>query len=161
MNDFQRRYLDILQSTDYISSVARPGRKIVNIDYFAYNNRIGTDTVPIANGAIGQGQIDFQADSDFVLTYMSAAVQNAAGGALIFNPNCTVQLTDQGSGKTFFNTPTLMALAFGGGGFPFLLPSPRVMNPNTSMLIQVLNSTGGNLFGIYTVFHGARIFYAD
>ena len=159
MNDFQRRALDILQQTDYISAVARPGRKIVNIDYFAYNARIGTDAAPIAAGATGQATVEIQADSDFVLTYMSGAVQNAIGGALIFNPNCPVQITDQGSGKTFFNIPTIMALAFGGGGFPFLLPSPRVINPNTSLLCQANNTTGGNLFGIYFAFHGARIFY--
>jgi hypothetical protein len=159
MNDFQRRYLDILQRTDYISSVARPGREIVNIDYFAYNLRIGTDAVPIAAAAIGQGQVDIQADSDFVLTYMSGATQNAIGGALIFNSQTPIQITDQGSGKTFFNTPTIMALAFGGGGFPFLLPSPRVLNPNTSLLCAVTNNTGANLFGIYLTFHGSRIFY--
>jgi hypothetical protein len=159
MNDFERRYLDILKQTDYISAVARPGREIVNIDYFAYNTRIGTDAVPIANGAVGQGIIEFQADSDFVLTYMSGATQGAAGAALTFNAQVPVQITDQGSGKTFFNTPTIMALAFGGGGFPFLLPSPRVFNPNTSALVAITNNTGGNLAGIYVTFHGSRIFY--
>ncbi len=161
MNDFERRYLDILQRTDYISSIARPGKQIVNIDYFVYDIRIGTDAVPIPNGASGQGNVEIQSDSDFVMTYMSGGIQNAVNGALSFNFAALLQLQDTVSGKTYFNTPTLMALVMGAGGFPFLLPAPRVLNPNTNLPSTVTNISGGNSFGAYLAFHGARIFYAS
>jgi len=161
MNDFERRYLDILQRTDYISAVARPGKQIVNIDYFVYNVRIGTDAAPIPNNGTGQGLIEIQSDSDFVLTYISGGNQLAVNGPLVFNYSALLQMQDTGSGKTFFNTPTLMPLVCGAGGFPFLLPSPRVLNPNTNLLITVNNISGVDLFGCYIALHGSRIFYAS
>jgi hypothetical protein len=161
MNDFERRYLDILQRTDYISSVARPGKQIVNIDYFAYTLRIGTDAVPIANNTTAQGTIEMQSDSDFVLSYISGGCQSAVNGPMQTNLSVLLQMQDTGSGKTYFNTPTLMPLVCGAGGFPFLLPAPRVLNPNTNLLISASNITGANVFGVYIVLHGARIFYAS
>lgn len=159
MNDFERRFLDILQTSSYVAQVARQGQRIVNIDYFAYNLRIGTVASTIANGANGQGAVQIQADSDFVLTFMSGDVLNAAGSTVLASPNVLVQVTDTGSGKTFYNEPTLFGLVTGRSGFPYLLPTPRLINPNTNLKVDVTNNTGAATAGIFVSFQGARIYY--
>ena len=161
MNEFQRRALDILNQTDYISSVAKPGRTIVNIDYFAYTLRLGTDAVPVPLLTPTQGLMEMQSDSDFVATFVSGGQQLTAGAPLSFNGPVLLQFVDTGSGKSWFNTPTLMPLVCGAGGFPFLLPSPRVLNPNTNLEITASIIGPDTMVGIYVVLHGSRIFYAS
>lgn len=161
MNQFQRKYLDLLKQTDYISAVARPGRQIVNIDYFVYTARVGSDAVPIPVLGTGRANVQMQADSDFVMTYISSA-SSTATGVINTTAAATVQLTDTGSGKTYFSAPTVLQAIGGYGGFPFLLPSPRVLNPNTILQIDIANlSSTITLPGVFFAFHGARIFYAD
>lgn len=162
MNEFQRKYLDILAQSDYISSVARPGKKILNIDYYAYNARIGTDAVPVAaTGGVGQAQVQIQADSDFVLSYISGGAQQTANDTINSAQSILVQMTDTGSGKKYFNQPTLLPIMAGQGGYPFMLPAPRVLNPNTILQIDVQNLMNISFVGIFFAFHGARIFYAS
>ena len=162
MNQFQRKYLDLLKQTDYISAVARPGRNIVNIDYFVYTARVGTDAVPIPVLGTGRANVQMQADSDFVMTYISSAASGVGTGTINTTAAATVQLTDTGSGKTYFSAPTVLQAIGGYGGFPFLLSSPRVLNPNTILQIDIANlSSTIALGGVFFAFHGARIFYAD
>lgn len=152
INDFERRALDLAQMSNYLANVARKDRKILAMEYFAYNIRIGTTTNPIVGGGQGQGLIQIQADSDFVIQYMSAG--------LIGTTNVSVQVTDTGAGKTFFNEPTIVANAFGESGYPFLLPVPRVVNPSTNLKIDITNHSGTNLTAAYFSFAGTRIYYA-
>lgn len=152
MNEFERRALEIAQNSSVIAAIAREGRSIVNIDSFAYNLRLGTTAVPIAANAAASGAVQIQADSDFVLIYMSAGQRTAA--------QLTAQITDTGSGKTFFNEQTLIANIFGNGGFPFLMPQPRVINPSTNLKVDVTNLTATPETGLFMSFWGARIFYA-
>lgn len=152
MNEYERRALEIAQNSSIIAAIAREGRSIVNIDSFAYNLRIGTVAVPIAANGVASGATQIQADSDFVLVYMSAGQR--VGSQL------TAQITDTGSGKTFFNEQTLVANIFGNGGFPLLLPQPRVINPSTNLKVDVTNLTAIAETGLFISFWGARIFYA-
>lgn len=152
MNPFEIRALEIAQNSSFLASIARPNTPIVNIDFFAYNVTIGSATAPIAPGGAGQGLIQIQSDSDFVITYMTAYV---AGGGL------TVQITDTGSGKTFMNQPTFYALVFGYAGLPFLLPQPRVVQPATNIKLDVVNVGAVNMTGAFFSFSGARIYYGN
>lgn len=161
MNDFQRRFLDILQTSQYIASVARKGQTIVAIDYFGYNVQITNAGAAIATGATVSAFIQIQADSDFVASYVAGNVLNAAGTAITANPVCTIQMTDTGSGKTFFSNPTLFGMVTGSGGFPFLLSAPRVLAPNTNVKIDFTNNTGANVASAYVALLGARIYYAS
>ncbi len=161
MNDFERRFLDILQTSQYIAGVARQGGKIVAIDYFAYNTKIDSNGSAIPDDATVSGFLQVQADSDFVMSYIAADAIDAAGTAVLDDPVITAQITDTGSGKTFFSNPTLLSLVTGKGGFPFLLPAPRVVNPNTNIKVDITNRTGANVTAVYISFIGARIYYAN
>lgn len=153
MNPFETRALEIAQQSNFLASVAREGQKIVKIENFAYNAQIGSVASPIAFGASGQAFINFQADSDFVIMYMS--------GDALGTTQCTVQITDTGSSRTFFNEPTLMSLVLGTSGWPYLLPTPKVVAPSTNLKIDLNNiSAATAMTGAFFSFGGGRIYYA-
>ena len=50
----------------------------------------------------------------------------------------------------------------GGGGFPFIFPAPRVIRPNTNLLLTALNrDTAQNYVQMFLTLGGTRIFYAE
>lgn len=154
MDDFQRRALDIADTSSYLALYARSGQSILGIDYFGYNCEIDN----LAAGASGQALVQIQSDSDFVLTYLSANGLVTATGATLGFLNATTQITDTGTGKTFFNQPALMGLVFGLSGYPFLLPAPRLIAPNTNIKFDITNLTAtANTY--YISMLGARIYY--
>ena len=154
MNTFERRMLEIIQSSSWIQSVARKDKKILGIEYYNYNTQIEN----VASQAQGQSTVQIQSDSDFVMTYLSASVVVTATGAIINAPFAFAQITDTGTGKTFFNQQTLVGLAFGNGGNPFFLPAPRVIAPNTNVQFSVTNNTGAAA-SFYFAMMGARVYY--
>lgn len=164
-NDFQAKFLSVLANSPYIASFAKPGRTITDVQYYAYNGRVGTDAVPLAVGVPQTDTFDTQADSDFLLTFISAAIQETAAGPMAYDDNVALQIQDLSTGKFFFNVPTVIGLVTGAGGFPFVLPAPRLLNPNTSIAVSATNrdaivNGGAGPVGLYYAFHGTRIFYA-
>lgn len=154
MNDFERRALDIAQSSTYLTLYARQGQQIVGIEYFGYSVEIDN----VAAGGAATSIFQVQSDSDFVCTYLSGAAVNPGNAFIDPVPVGLIQITDTGSGKTFFNQPTFMGLVLGQGGYPFLLPAPRLIAPNTNIQYNVTNlqQTPRNIF---ITMLGARIFY--
>lgn len=160
-NAFQQKYLQLLIDSPYIRSVAKPGRTITGLESYVYNTTVGTTALPLtlANGAV-QTTLDMQADSDFVMTYLSAAVNITANGDMKVNRNLTLQIQDTSTGKLFFSAPAVMTLVAGGGGFPFIFPAPRVINSNSTLLITVQNrDTAQDYNQAFIAFGGTRIFY--
>lgn len=161
MNAFEAKYTELLQTDPFIKSVAKPGRRIVGLEYYVYNQIIGTVALPLTVNVPRSNTIDTQADSDFVVQYASAGLQASANAVQVYNRNVVVQITDLSTGKTFFNTALIMSLAFGAGGFPFKYPSPRVINPNVSLRVDVTNrDTVTNYLQLNIALHGTRIYYA-
>lgn len=165
--DFQAKYLQILSASPYLSNVLKPGRTVADIQYYAYNGVVGLAASGnnLAANVTQVATFDTEADSDFVLTFISAAVQEVDGGPMAYNDNVTLQVQDLSTGKYLFNVPTVMGLVTGAGGFPFVLPAPRVFNPNTAIAVSVMNrdtivNAGNGLINFYYAFHGSRIFYA-
>lgn len=154
MNEFERRLLDAVQQSAWIASVARPNQKIVDIEYYNYNTFIGA----VVAGTQDQSVIQVQSDSDFAITYMSGAVVIA--GAAVATPIATLQITDTGTGKTFFSAPTLFSLVMGNAGLPFYLPAPRVVAPNTNLQFNFNNIGAAGPADVYINLLGARIYYA-
>lgn len=154
MNEFERRLLDAVQNSAWIASVARPNAKILDIDYYNYN----TSILQLANGGTTTQVIQIQSDSDFAIAYMSGAA--VYGGAVQPDPIALIQYTDTGTGKTFFQNPTLFSLVEGNNGLPFYLPAPRVLAPNTNINVTITNSTGSTA-DFYVNLLGARIYYKN
>ena len=155
MNDFERRALDIAQSSTYLTLYARQGQQIIGIEYFGY----AVEMDNIAQGGAASSIFQVQSDSDFVCTYLSGVAVNPAVATVDPVPLGLIQITDTGSGKTFFNQPTFMGLVLGQGGYPFLLPAPRLIAPNTNIQYNVTNLANGPR-NLHIIMLGARIYYA-
>lgn len=160
---FEQAYFDLTNQDPYIQSVARPGQVITKKMPFDYGMVIGgpaPDTpLTLAAGPVPEIMITL-ADSDFVLTSMSACVNQTVNGNMLFNRNLTLQIQDTSTGKFFFSAAAVMELVSGGGGFPYVFPAPRVLRPNTALLGTAQNrDTATNYNAMFVTFHGTRIFY--
>ena len=163
--DFEALALAIASKTPYLAAALRPGRAVVDLQYYAYNLRIGTDAAPLTPNTTFSDDIHTQADSDFVATFVSACIQEVANGAMAYNDNVALQIQDLWSGKLWFNVPTVLSLVAGAGGFPFVLTSPRVIPPNSALRFSATNRdtiVNGGLgpVGLFLAVHGTRVFYA-
>lgn len=168
MNEFQRRLLDVVKYTSYIASFADPARQVIGIEGYTYTvDQLGltmTTAAPLANPF----PLIMDSDSDFVATYMSAGALTVGGGLnqrqVEYSPSILLQVTDQSSGKTWFNAPTPTALVCGAMGFPFIFSSPRVIRPRTTLSIMpsaAVALSGGNTFtAFFFALGGAKIYYA-
>lgn len=174
MNEFERRLLDTVKFTSWIASFADPAREVVGIENYAY-------TAAMARGAsLTAATVDgidmpliMDSDSEFIVVYMSgAAVVDApvivapanANRITEYTPAIAIQVTEQSSGKTFFNIPTPMPLVCGAGGFPFVLSSPRIILPRTTLTVHAEAPDGVDaavsFSQLQVVLHGAKIYYA-
>lgn len=155
MQDFERRLLMEVQNTGLIMSAARKDKRIIEISPFAYNPKI----TALGAGATDQAIAQIQADSDFVMVYMSAMALDTTGPTVVLNALALMQVTDTGSGRTYFDNPTLLPLVFGQQGFPYILPTPRVITENTNVQVEAQNISAATTYDIYLSFVGIRIFY--
>jgi hypothetical protein len=161
-SSFDQRYFELSNADPYIQSVARPGQTIVKKMPYEYGVVIGSAATPLAVGATIQAMLITLADSDFILTSLAIGYNLTANSDLKFNRNLTIQIQDTSTGKTFFNVPTVTSLVAGGGGFPFIFPAPRVIRPNTGLLLTAANrDTITNYYQMFVTLGGTRIFYAS
>lgn len=163
-DELQSRFLEVLNNSPYMKSVLQPGKRAVEIEYYCYNGQLGSTAVPLAAGVPQNITFNTQADSDFAITFMTSSLQEVANGAMVYNDNVALQFTDTSTGKTFFNQPTVMGLVTGAGGFPFVLPAPRILRPNTTIQVTAINrdtvvNGGAGPVTLFFALHGTRIFY--
>ena len=155
MDDFQRRALDIAQTSTYLTYLAKQGKTISAIEYFAYN----LNFTGIGASATVNNNIQIQADSDFVCVYLAGSQQLPSGVTNV--QTGLIQLTDTGSGKTLFNIPAFGGLVLGQGGYPFLLPAPRTFAAQTAVSVAWTDLTAVANSSFYFLMHGARIYYSS
>lgn len=167
MNEFERRLKDEVKWTDYIASFGDQSKEIAFIDNYSYVISYHSETALITQAPMTFPLL-MDTDSDFVMTSMSGQtgyVNNASSGVTESGGAMLLQILDQLSGRTYFNIPTMMPLVCGDGGFPFLMPSPRIVyargilqvTAQSAFDITPSGSAGFNRF--YLSLNGSRIFY--
>ena len=161
LNEFERKLADMIRWTDYIATFADPQRKILLIDTYTYTVDGNTLTANITATAPQSFNIVMDSDSDFVCTYLSGYGRAQGSTLMSVNPALLVQITDKSAGRTFFNKPSPMPMVCGQGGFPFLLPSPRVIKPRSTVNITAQSAQVQTFTGFYFCLHGGRIYYAS
>lgn len=126
-------------------------------DFYIYEE----DFDSIANGQSGTGNINIQADSDFViqkLTYFA----DIAGAAQTANtrvvPLMTVQLTDTSSGRQLFEEPVAVEALFGNGQLPFILPTPKILPARSTFQVEVANFSASTTYRLRLSFIGYKLF---
>lgn len=162
MNEHQRRLLDVVEMSSYIATFADPSRQILLIEPYTYS--IDQLAVNITSAAAQSFNLVMNSDSDFVATMFAGGSRIQAGTfprSVEFSPALLVQITDQSSGKTYFNRPTPLPLIAGAAGFPFILTSPRVIKARTTLAISAQGAVAGATYNdFFFSIHGAKIFYA-
>ncbi len=160
MNEFWRKLCDATGSDNYMATFGEPGRKIALIDNYAYTIDGETLSAPITQTAAQTFNVIMDSDSDFVCTYLAGFARATGGSVMIFNPAVMVQITDQASGRTWFNQAAPLPMIAGQGGFPFLLTSPRVIKPRSTLTVRAISAQAQSFSGFYFSFMGSRIYYA-
>lgn len=116
----------------------------------------------LAAGASAQRTIQFDQNSSFNwlrTTYTVNISGTAEEQSLAILPEVTLQITDQGNGMSFMNSPIPLYAMAGTGQLPYVLPTPQLIQPNASFIYQFANySSGSTYINLYVQFHGYRIF---
>lgn len=126
-------------------------------DFYVYQE----DFASLANGASATGNINIQADSDFVvqkLTYfadIAAAVQTDATRVI---PLVNVLITDTGSGRNMMESALPISNIFGTGEIPFILPTPKLFLARSTITIQLSNFSAATTYNLRLSFAGYKIF---
>lgn len=126
-------------------------------DFFVYE----VDFSSIANGASSSGQINVQADSDFVWQKACYFADISGAGETVATqivPLATVLLTDTGSGRQLMSSAVPVTSLFGRGDLPFILPQQKMFRANSIILVQVANFDAAQTYRIRLSFIGYKTF---
>lgn len=160
-NAFRTQLLDMVEYTDYVATFAEPGREIVDIDNWTYFVDGETLSADITATAAQVFLTPMAGDNDFVLFYMAGMGRVTGTTVLSANPALLVQIADLTTGRTFFSAPSPMPMIAGCGGFPYMLPGPKVIPPRSTLRTTVVSAQAQAFSGFYFCFHGSRIWYGD
>jgi hypothetical protein len=168
LNDYFRRLMDATAWNSYAASFADPSRTVLHVETYTY--AIDETDLTLDDTAGGQDfPLVMDSDSDFVAMYLSGGVTISDQGdeapavtrIVEWSPSLNVQITDQSAGKTWFDFPTPLPLIAGAGGFPFLVASPRVIRPRSTLSINAQAAASGVIFdGFFFAIGGSKIYYA-
>ncbi len=121
---------------------------------YAYSGEI----VALASGANGTTNVIVQADSAFLYQALCCFAYNTVTNAEVASPIAKVQITDTGSGTQLFDNPQFIRNVAGTSQLPFLLPTPRVLQPSATLLITVNNINSANAVTFQFTFHGQKLY---
>lgn len=127
-------------------------------DYYVYSLTFSS----LANGASATGNINIQAEADFVLQKMTyfadiaAAVQTDSSRVI---PLITVQITDTGAGRNLADNAVPVSTIFGTGEIPFILPNPKLFRAKSTLTISVANFSASTTYNLRLAFIGHKKFY--
>jgi hypothetical protein len=126
-------------------------------EFFVYEE----DFLALAIGTSAAGNINIQADSDFVLQKLTYFADVAAAGqtaATRVVPLATLQITDTGSGRNVMESAVPITSIFGTGELPFILPTPRLFLARSTIAITVANFDAADAYNIRLSFIGYKVY---
>jgi hypothetical protein len=129
-------------------------------EFFTYQEDF-TGANQVVSGGSVTGNINIQADSDFVLqklTYYAdiAAAAQTANTRVI--PNATIVITDTGSGRQLMESAVPIPSLFGTGQLPFILPTPRLFQARSTINLIVANFDAVEDYNIRVSFIGYKLY---
>ena len=104
----------------------------------------GTFTNSLANNTSGTATTQIQADSTFLLQYLTGVLIPTDGSGIlaIATANAQIQITDTSSGATLFDVPLYVGNVLGTGQLPFVSPVARLFPANSALQLTLQNNTG-------------------
>lgn len=138
--------------------MARPGapRQQYTEDFFIYS----VEFLTLAAGAVREGNIQIQADSDFIWkmgSYYATLVGTDPQSQTYPIPNIELQIVDSGSGRQLFNQATPVSIMFGSGQLPFVLPTERIFKARSNVQFSIAN-VGASAYSLTLSLIGSKIF---
>lgn len=117
--------------------------------FFMIYNTPAIASIAAATGT-ATNTINFAQDSSFVwiksVFFCDLAGAAVTSGARII-PLVNLQITEQGSGQSYFDSPTpLQSLAGDSGSLPFILPAPQLIAPNTTLVFSWSNYSAATAY---------------
>lgn len=119
----------------------------------------GLNFLTLPAGATQTQTMLIQADSYFEIQKLTFASDLAAGvqtDSTRTIPQCTILITDTGSGEQLMNQTIDLTTIFGNGGNPFILPSPRFFAPNSAILVALTNYSASQSYNVRLSFIGTK-----
>lgn len=116
----------------------------------------------LANGTSATDIINIENEAYFKvqkLTYVADLALAAQTSSTTIVPLVTIVITDTGSGRQLSNTPISIPALFGTAELPFILPTPKVYKPRSSISITVANYSAATTYNLRINLHGAKIWY--
>lgn len=172
MNEAQRKLLDAARFTSWVASFADPARELIGVEGYAY--AVNARGANIDQLTVQDFPLVMDSDSEFVCVYLSGGavisapvIATPANGNQVveFSPSLEIQITDESSGRTWFDQPTPLPLIAGSGGMPFILPSPRITKPRSTVLVSAKGSfhngpPSATFADFLFMLHGAKLYYS-
>lgn len=112
----------------------------------------------VASGGNSPGTINIQADSAFMIQYMIGIAFDTVTNAEVASPRARVQIKDTGSGADLFNEPLFFRNIFGTAQLPLVVPTPRILSPNSSLLFSLTNDFSTNPVTYQMALHGRKLY---
>jgi hypothetical protein len=162
MNEFERRLVDLALNHRNLARAAQvPGGR-ATIEPYVYAASCGSAAAPLVDGSQNQMVIPIQADSHFVITYITAVHVLPGNPIFVVSAHGDLQITDTGNGATLYSRANPSDTLVGGGdfsapGLPFLLPVPRIVLPNTNIKVDYTHR-GPDSNGYQIAFFGSRVY---
>lgn len=102
-----------------------------------------------------------QADAAFLwtaTTYYATTANAAVTVSSTVSPNVTVLMVDTGSGRQLMDAAVPLTSIAGDGKFPYLLPLPRLIAPNSNLQCTYTNFDAAAGYNLFVSFHGFKIY---
>lgn len=126
-------------------------------EFFIY----GANFLAVAPAAAPTQNIAIQADSDFEVQKLTFASDLNAGvqtSSTITIPQCTMIITDTGSGRQLMNQAIDFTTFFGNAQNPFILSVPKVFKANSNIAIVLTNYSAAQTYNIRLSLIGAKVY---
>lgn len=107
------------------------------------------EVASLAAGASSQTSINIESDAKFhwlrcaYFVDLAGAAQTDSSRVI---PLVTIQLTDTGSGRQFFDKPIAIPSFFGTGQLPVILPVTQIFAPNSTIKAEFVNFSAATTY---------------
>lgn len=131
-------------------------------EFYVYTQNFTSDlNNAVAPTGTGNGSINIQADSDFVLqklTYFADIAKAAQTENTRVIPLMSIQIRDTGSGRDIIENATPVSNIFGTGQLPFILPTKKLFLARSTIAITVTNFDAAVTYNLQLAFVGYKVF---
>lgn len=142
-------------------AAGRPNQILIGEEFYSYS--VGRPVAAIAPLGVQIGNINIQADSDFIIEKTTYA-SDTAGATQTLNtftvPNVNVLIVATSSGRQLMNIQLPLGTLFGPAWLPFIWPKPYLLHASSTLQHTITSYEAAISPFVTLVFHGRKLFWA-